>query len=232
MHSKSSVALSPHNILKSLAMLALQMGAPALAAPGGRRALLHQRDSLDSAPSFKTDGQTAHAFNASRAVLPASAVGPGKNATLATNRRLLASTSTFTQPLWHGEDPRIALENGNYYSVWSIGSQRVLCKSTSLIDRGSCQETPAGFPLFAPRYIGTLNGDTYNAWFAIDGNVWMNTAADPLRCDRCVEHGQVHSIQRLEPRLRNVPKPPARPLSGSVLPCMGWRGQSEQQLWF
>ena len=95
------------------------------------------------------------------------------------SRQLLASTDSFTQPLWHGEDPRISLQNGQYYGVWRNGDQRLLCKSTSLIDRGSCQQAPPNFPLFAPRYIGTLNGETYNAWFSVDNNVWMNTAADP-----------------------------------------------------
>lgn len=179
MRSESSSAFSPNSILKPLALFALQLGAPALAAPGARRALLRDRDSLDRTPLAKARGQTAHAFNESQALMSASTITPITTAPGVAGRQLLASTSTFTQPLWHGEDPRVTLENGYYYTVWSIGSQRVMCKSTSLVDRSSCQETPPGFPLFAPRYIGTLNGETYNAWVSIDGNVWMNPEADP-----------------------------------------------------
>ena len=95
----------------------------------------------------------------------------------------LANLTTFTQGLWRGEDSRVSFRNGNYYTVFSRGSDRVLFKSPSIIDRGPGKVVPqqngSGFPLFAPVYIDTLNGVNYNAWFAFDTNVWECDCADP-----------------------------------------------------
>ena len=104
----------------------------------------------------------------------------------------LPAMSTFKQPLWRGEDPRIRLANGYYYSMFSRGSERVLFKSKSLVDRGEGKVVPSGFPLFAPIFIDTLNGVNYNAWFAFDNNVWECACADPYD-----DIGQWHKVKAI-----------------------------------
>ena len=88
--------------------------------------------------------------------------------------------STFQQGLWRGEDPRITRHNGWYYYVENPSGQgpRVIYRSKSLIDRGSPRTLPDGFPLFSPVYVGTLNGVTYNKWYALDTHLWECTG-DP-----------------------------------------------------
>lgn len=91
--------------------------------------------------------------------------------------------ATFAQGLFRGEDPRVRLVNGSYYSVFTEGSVRKLYKSRSLLDRGVgrvvAPQDGAQFPLFAPLFVHALNGQTYDAWFAFDGNEWECDCADP-----------------------------------------------------
>ena len=93
--------------------------------------------------------------------------------------RALQQARTFTQPLWHGEDTRIEHSGSSYYSVWRLGNTRLLYKHASLIDRGVGKELPFGFPLFAPKFIKTLNGDTYNQWVAIGTDSLSQTPENP-----------------------------------------------------
>ena len=86
---------------------------------------------------------------------------------------------TFTQGLWRGEDVRISQANGFYYSVYSVGGERRLFKSASLIDRGEGKHLPPNFPLYAPQWIDRIGDVTYNAWFAFDGTVWRCDCVDP-----------------------------------------------------
>lgn len=91
--------------------------------------------------------------------------------------------ATFAQGLFRGEDPRVRLVNGSYYSVFTEGTVRKLYKSKSLLDRGVGKVVPpqngAQFPLFAPLFVHALNGQTYDAWLAFDGNEWECDCADP-----------------------------------------------------
>jgi GH43 family beta-xylosidase len=91
--------------------------------------------------------------------------------------------TTFAQGVSRGEDPRVRFERGHYYSVFNEGRTRKLHRSDSLLDRGPGKVVPAhggaAFPLFAPVYIDTLNGHTYDAWFAFDTNVWRCDCEDP-----------------------------------------------------
>ena len=92
--------------------------------------------------------------------------------------------SSFAQGLFRGEDPRVRRVNGTYYSVFTEGTVRKMYKSHSLVDRGIGKAVPsqggASFPLFAPIYIDQLGGQTYNAWFAFDGNEWECDCNDPF----------------------------------------------------
>lgn len=94
-----------------------------------------------------------------------------------------AGPTTFAQGLYRGEDPRVRRVNGHYYWVANEGRTRKLFRSDSLVDRGVGKPVPpqggAAFPLFAPVYIETLNGQRYDAWFAFDTNVWRCDCADP-----------------------------------------------------
>src|SRR5262249_4052258 len=86
----------------------------------------------------------------------------------------------FKQGLYRGEDPRVRLVNGFYYSVYYEGNALKLYKSKSLVDRGVGKAAPTGYPLFAPVYIHSLGGRTYDAWFAFDNNVWECDCQDPV----------------------------------------------------
>jgi GH43 family beta-xylosidase len=113
--------------------------------------------------------------DASTAIDGGSSPNPGAPGTVA--------IPTFAQGLFRGEDPRVRFVNGFYYSVLTEGSVRKLYKSKSLVDRGAGKVVPtvngAAFPLFAPIFIHALNGQTYDAWFAFDGNEWECDCADP-----------------------------------------------------
>jgi len=97
-----------------------------------------------------------------------------------TQPRAGATAGTFHQGLWRGEDPRITRHRDWYYYVENAGGRgpRRIYRSRSLIDRGEPRTLPDGFPLFAPVYVGTLNGVTYNKWYAFDTQVW-ECSGDP-----------------------------------------------------
>lgn len=151
--SGTSEGFSWQNFGRHLAMFMLQMTAgPAAAtiAPVNRLApRSSNRRALDLAPN----------------------IPPG--------RALKQAGGSFTQPLWHGEDARIERVGSSYYSVWRLGNTRLLYKHASLIDRGVGKVLPLGFPLFAPKFIETLNGDTYNAWVAIGTDRLSKTTENP-----------------------------------------------------
>lgn len=95
-----------------------------------------------------------------------------------------ASTGTFTQGFWRGQDPRCSFDpkTGYYYYVEDTASGIVMFRSKSLIARGSAEERrvmPAGFPLHAPVFVESMNGVTYNKWYAFGVGTWECTG-DPF----------------------------------------------------
>jgi hypothetical protein len=100
-----------------------------------------------------------------------------------------AQAGNFGQAVRRGQDPRISHRGSYYYKVYSnvvSGGAPTMSRTTSLVDPGfeSSVTLPNNFPLMAPVYIGTLNGTSYNAWFAIGGasngaSVWKCNCADP-----------------------------------------------------
>lgn len=84
---------------------------------------------------------------------------------------------TFTQGLWRGQDPRASFDSktGYYYYVEDTAAGMVMFRSKSLVDRGDVNDRrvmPRGFPLCAPVYVDTMNGVTYNKWYAFGLSAW------------------------------------------------------------
>ena len=83
----------------------------------------------------------------------------------------------FTQGLWRGQDPRVSYDaaTGYYYYVEDTASGIVMFRSRSLIERGGEEDRrvmPAGFPLFAPVFVDTMEGVRYDKWYAFGASAW------------------------------------------------------------